>query len=242
MIDHWLQTSQIAHRGLHDDTHPENSRAAFQAAIDHGFAIECDVQASLEGIPVVFHDADLKRMTGVDDTVYRTELKTLQTYTLGTSNETILTLEECLQMVDGQVPLLIEIKTDSPIESLTNAVITLLKDYPGKVAVHSFSPAVIRHLKKKAPQILRGQISSSFKENTDLSKFKKFYLSRMLLNLLTQPDFITYHIADIPNPYVSRFKKNQKPVLGYTAKSLKAYNEALKYLDNVVFEGFLPEV
>ncbi len=238
----WLKKTHIAHRGLHDDSRPENSMAAFVAALTHGFAIECDVQASLEGIPVVFHDAHLARMTGEDAFVYQRELQTLKTYTLADSTETIASLEDVLQFVDGRVPLLIEIKADSPVVSLTNAVITLLKDYSGEVAIHSFSPAIVRHLKKKAPAILRGQISSQFANNTHLSSFKKFYLSRMLLNPWTQPDFVTYDISALPNPTVDRFKKSKKPIIGYTAKTQADYTNALTRVDNVVFEGFLPEV
>lgn len=238
----WLKTKKIAHRGLHTDKFPENSLGAFAHAITHGFAVEFDVQPSLEGIPVVFHDDHLSRMTGEDDYVYFTKIDVLNQAALKKTEYTIPTLEETLAFIDGQVPVLIEIKADAPIISLTNAVIEHLEHYQGRVAIHSFSPKVIKHLKKKAPHLLRGQISSDFKDAKKLSKWRKFYLSRMLLNPLTRPDFITYDIRALPHPSVTQFKKSKKPVLGYTAQNKKAYLKALKYVDNAVFEGFLPEI
>ncbi len=238
----WLKTKKIAHRGLHTDKFPENSLGAFAHAITHGFAVEFDVQPSLEGIPVVFHDDHLSRMTGEDDYVYFTEIDVLNQVALKKTEYTIPTLEETLAFIDGQVPVLIEIKADAPIISLTNAVIEHLEHYQGRVAIHSFSPKVIKHLKKKASHLLRGQISSDFKDAKKLSKWRKYYLSRMLLNPLTRPDFITYDIRALPHPSVTQFKKSKKPVLGYTAQNKKAYLKALKYVDNAVFEGFLPEI
>lgn len=238
----WLTTYKIAHRGLHTDSLPENSLGAFAHAITHGLAIELDVQPSLEGVPVVFHDDHLKRLTGIDDYVYHYVAETLQKTPLKGSEYTIPTLDETLAFIDGQVPVLIEIKADAPVISLTNAVLERLETYAGPVAVHSFSPKVIRHIKHQAPDVLRGQISSDFKDTQKLSKWRKFYLSRMLLNPLSQPDFITYDIKALPHPSVARFKAKKKPVLGYTAQNKKAYEEALNHVDNVVFEHFLVEV
>ena len=62
----WLLNTPIAHRGLHDETNPENSMPAFKAAIERGFHIEIDVHLSKDNQLVVFHDANLKRVCGVD--------------------------------------------------------------------------------------------------------------------------------------------------------------------------------
>ena len=57
----------IAHRAYHDRAarRPENSRAAIRAAISEGYAIEIDIQPSADGVAMVFHDYDLRRLTGV---------------------------------------------------------------------------------------------------------------------------------------------------------------------------------
>ena len=66
----------IAHRGLHkaDKTVPENSLAAFRAAVDAGYGVELDVHLTTDGEVVVFHDDTLKRMCGIEG---RVEDKTL---------------------------------------------------------------------------------------------------------------------------------------------------------------------
>lgn len=237
----WLKTYKIAHRGLHTEMFPENSFGAFEHAISHNMAIELDIQPSLEGTPMVFHDVHLKRLTGVDDVVYHQLESDLKNIPLNHTAYKISSLEDTLAFVAGRVPLLIEIKADAPVISLTNAVIECLENYEGKVAVHSFSPKVVRHLKAKAPHLLRGQISSDFK-TTEMSFWRKFYLSRMLLNWLTKPDFITYDIRGLPHPSVLKYQASNGIVLGYTAKNKKAYQAALKMVDNVIFEEFLPEV
>lgn len=58
-----------AHRGgLHNNknSNPENSMTAFKLAIENQYGIELDVQLSKDGIPVIFHDFDLKRACGID--------------------------------------------------------------------------------------------------------------------------------------------------------------------------------
>lgn len=105
-----------AHRGLFDNDSeaPENSLPAFKRAVDAGYGIELDVQLSKDGIPVVFHDATLKRMCGVDGNVWDYTLKELQQMKLANSSATIPTFAEVLKTVDGKVPLIIEYKLDVP--------------------------------------------------------------------------------------------------------------------------------
>ena len=60
-----------AHRGLHDIEKgiPENSPAAFRAAVEAGYGAELDVQLSRDGQVVVFHDDTLDRVCGVHGNV-----------------------------------------------------------------------------------------------------------------------------------------------------------------------------
>lgn len=234
----FLKTYKIAHRGLHDENVPENSLGAFERAIQKNYAIECDIQASLEGEAFVFHDASLKRLTGLDQMIYHTSSKALAGIFLNNSNQTVPSLKSVLELVSGKVPLLIEIKSDSPVYSLTHEVIQCLKAYEGLYAIHSFDPTVLKILKKEAPHIIRGQISC-FYEKKDMFFIKKWALKHMIYNPFTKPDFITYAIKDSPNKILDKIK-SKTVMIGYTAKNKKAYKEALKYFDNAVFEGFNP--
>ena len=64
--DSWILNRPIAHRGLHGDGVPENSKAAYLAAIASGYPIEMNVQLTADEQLVCFHDDNLKRMTGED--------------------------------------------------------------------------------------------------------------------------------------------------------------------------------
>ena len=48
-----------AHRGLHGNGLPENSMAAFKAALDGGYGIELDIHLTKDGDLAVIHDSSL---------------------------------------------------------------------------------------------------------------------------------------------------------------------------------------
>lgn len=103
---------KVAHRGLHAAGKgvPENSLPAFRAAAEAGYAIELDVHRASDGTLVVFHDHDLRRMTGARGTVERMDFRSLRRLRLGGTACTIPLLREVLECVGGRVPLLIELK------------------------------------------------------------------------------------------------------------------------------------
>lgn len=103
-------STKYAHRGLHDKELPENSLAAFGAAVDRGFGIELDVRLTKDGVLVVFHDDTLTRMCGVDKRVSELTLDEIKELKLAGSEYGVPTLEEFLDCVGGKVPLLIELK------------------------------------------------------------------------------------------------------------------------------------
>ncbi len=159
----------IAHRALHDRAQGriENSPAAIRAALDHGYAIEIDLQLSQDGIPMVFHDEELDRLTEAQGPLNARSASDLQAIRLKDSTDCIPTLSQVLAMVAGRVPLLIEIKdqsltmgpTDGRLEAATAA---LLADYSGDVAVMSFNPACIHHMARLAPAVPRGITTAAY--------------------------------------------------------------------------------
>ena len=236
----WLVEQPIAHRGFHGKNVPENSLLAFSKAIEKGYAIELDVQLLSDNSVVVFHDESLARMTGNDGYLRFLSKKDLKSLTLKGSKETIPTLEEVLQLVDGKVPLLIEIKNKHKVGALEQAVIDLLKNYQGEYAVQSFNPYSLAYFKQHAPNILRGQLSGYFKHEK-ISWFKKFLLKHMHFNKkISCPNFISYEAATLPNRFVRKFK--DLPLLAWSVKSKEEYLKIVKYCDNIIFEKFEPYI
>ena len=184
-----LEGRYIAHRGLHGDTIPENSLAAFRAAVARGFAVEIDIHITADGQLVVFHDDTLKRVCGVDVTIAKATLAELKTYRLKGTEETIPTLQECLDTVAGQVPLLIEFKCldTATCRRLCEAADAVLQGYAGQYFVQSFYPFVLHWYRKHRPDVCRGQLSLYSEPG-----IAKRLLGKLVFNFLSRPDFISY--------------------------------------------------
>lgn len=240
LFNSWLVSTPIAHRGLFDKTHPENSLSAFDEAIKAGYPIAFEVRMISDGTIVVFGDECLSRMTSNDGYLKFLKKSDLEILKLGGTKEKIPTFEEVLAFVDGRVPLLIEIKNDSKVGTLEKTVIEILKNYKGKYAVQSSNPYVLEYFHTYAPDILRGQISGYFK-GVKMPFFKKLALKKMKFNeRFSHPDFISYEAEHLPNRFVRKFKS--LPLIAYTVKSQSDYLKVVKYCDNVIFENFEPMI
>ena len=133
-----------AHRGLFNNKDiPENSMKAFEAAMQKGFAIELDVQMTKDGYLVVFHDKSLKRVCGLKDEITMLTLNEVKQARLCGTDSMIPTFEDVLMLVDGRVPLLIEVKEDDNYEELMPKLIALLERYEGEYMIESFDPRIV---------------------------------------------------------------------------------------------------
>jgi glycerophosphoryl diester phosphodiesterase len=197
-----LAAPSYAHRGLHDAGLPENSLAAFSAAIAAGLGIECDIRKSSDGRAVVFHDADLERMTGRTGATGARSIGELTTVALANSEEKIPMLRDTLDLVAGQVPLMLEIKSDDrrPIAAICRAVRRDLEGYTGAVAVMSFDPRIAAWFATHEPECLRGLVITEQDSRTLTAAIK-----RKLSILHAKPDFLALDIRDLP----SRFARSQ---------------------------------
>lgn len=134
----------FAHRGLFDHlSRPENSLAAFSAAVEHGYGIELDLQMTADGKIVVFHDESLQRMCSTPLKIEQSTFAELQKHPLLNSDQTIPLFSEVLQLVDGKVPLIVEIKSTEHYEPLCLKVYDLLRRYPGDYCVESMNPMMM---------------------------------------------------------------------------------------------------
>lgn len=233
----FLTDWKYAHRGLHNSDYPENSIAAFENAINKGYAIEFDIRITKDNNWVVFHDKNIARMTGKDIDLNRINFNLLQQIKLNNTENYVPLLIDVLNLIDGRVPLLIEIKPFKRFKKHLLNLVKLLDNYKGEFAVFSFSPFIVNWFRKKRPTYIRGQISSFFEEKK-LPRFMLYFHKAMIYNKVTKPNFISYNIKNVPNKYVSKAKRNGMLLFGFTATNKSDYTNALKYLDNVVFEKF----
>jgi glycerophosphoryl diester phosphodiesterase len=237
----------ITHRALHDRTQGriENSPAAIRAAVKAGYAIEIDLQLSSDGVAMVFHDEELDRLTDETGHVNVRTAAELGRITLKGSTDTIPTLAEVLALIDGKVPLLIEIKDQTLVMGPTDgrleaATADALEGYTGDVALMSFNPHSIARMARLAPHLPRGLTTSAY-DPDDWAPLPKEVCNR----LRPIPDydatgssFISHEGRDLSRPRVAELKAQGAKILCWTIRSPEDEALARQVADNVTFEGY----
>ena len=231
---------KYAHRGLHDATRAENSLSAFKAAVEAGYAIELDVRLSSDGELVVFHDDTLERVTDKEGRVDERSAKELSEIHLMGTNDTIPTFAEVLSVVDGRVPLLVEIKEDAMKYGVTEKTAEMLRTYKGEFIVESFNPLALSLFKKLMPDTLRGVLSQNFLSQKKYRKPMYFLLENLLLNVACRPDFIAFNHTDHKNCALRLTKKLfRTTTVAWTIRSKEEEEKAYKNgFSTVIFENY----
>ncbi len=237
----------IAHRGYHDRAarRPENSPAAVRAAVEAGYGIEIDLQLSSDGIPMVFHDETLDRLTGETGAVNARTAAELGRIPLKNVEDGIPTLTKILALVAGKSPLLIEIKDQTGSMSadtgaLEAATATLLAAYTGPVAVMSFNPHSVAAMARLVPAIPRGIITSAYDpaDWAPLPAETCAHLRQIPDYDRTQASFISHEWKDLARQRVADLKLQGAAILCWTIKSAAEEATARQYADNITFERF----
>ncbi|MEM7771495.1 MAG: glycerophosphodiester phosphodiesterase family protein [Cyanobacteria bacterium P01_A01_bin.37] len=235
----WLLERPIAHRGLHRGTDiPENSMRAFAAAIASHHPIELDIQQLADGALAVFHDSDLQRLTGHSGLIADQTVDTIKQFHLFQTDQTIPLLSDVLEVVDGQVPLVIELKNEGEVGPLETALLDIVSTYSGEFAIQAFNPFSLEFFKQRAPSILRGQLSGNFRGEA-LPWHKKLLLSNLLLNGKSAPHFIAYDLGALPSLPTSLARRIFKiPLVAWTVRSEADRAKALTCADNFIFDAY----
>lgn len=235
----------IAHRALHNATRPENSRAAIRAAIDHGYAIEIDIQPAACGTPMVFHDYQLARLTGASGVIRQHRADDLAQMHLLGSDEPIPTLAEALTLVAGRAPLVIEIKDQDGamgpnLIGLEDAVIDALTGYTGDVALMSFNPFSVGRMAQLSSGRPIGLVTCAFDAGhwPHLTAARRAELAQLDMADFLDVDFISHRHTDLTSPRVQRLKTQGLPILCWTVRSLEDERTARQVADNITFEGY----
>jgi glycerophosphoryl diester phosphodiesterase len=238
----------IAHRGLHDAAKGviENTPSAARAAISAGFGIECDVQISADGEAMVFHDFTLERLTQSHGSVDRLTAAELSRVAFQQTSDPMLPLGGLLNLVDGAVPLIVEVKSafDGDMR-LTERVIGLCAAYHGPIGFKSFDPRIVAHLRNRAPALLRGIVAMldyAYPDYAMLDAAEKHALANLLHFDETKPDFLSWRVRDLPcaAPYLCRTQL-ALPVMTWTVRTTRDLALAKAHADQMVFEGFIPQ-
>lgn len=240
----WLVARPIAHRGLHNKkTIIENTASAFEAAIDADYAIECDLQLSSDGEAMVFHDDEVDRLTDTNGDVSSFTTKQLQKFKFKSTSDRMQTLDEMLEQVDGLSTLVIELKSrwDGNM-ALVKRALEVLENYDGPYALMSFDPGMIACALELAPHTVRGITAD---RTTDpyynpLPVNQRVAMRNFAHLEKTQPHFVSYNWRDLPFEPMTEIRNAGHPVITWTLHSKEESSKALRYCDQITFEGYAP--
>ena len=239
-----LQGHAYAHRGLHGNGLPENSMAAFRAALEHGYGIELDIHLMKDGKLAVIHDGSLKRTVGEDVKITDLTAESLEQYRLEGTEEKIPLFSQVLELYAGQKPLIIELKADGNNQKqLVDAAVKAMEGYEGPWCMESFDPRCVYFLKKNYPEVIRGQLTENFfKSSSKLPAPVKFILRHNLVNFLTVPDFVAYKYADRKDTFTNGLCRKVWDAQGvsWTIKTQEECDTAVKEGWLPIFEDFTP--
>ncbi|MCB1384574.1 MAG: glycerophosphodiester phosphodiesterase [Nitratireductor sp.] len=230
----WIAERPIAHRGLHDKTKGiyENTLSAIGAAVEAGFAIEVDLHPSRDGVPMVFHDQTLDRLTAETGSMRQRSAAELGEIRIGGTRDTVPTLRQMLDRVGGRSGLVLELKGIAGADDgFVEAVLKTLSGYAGPVAIMSFNHWLIADARRLGAEIPVGLTA----EGKD-----RLYPVHRRADEDYRPDFLSYGLDDLPNRFVSEFRQSGRPVITWTIRSLQDAAKSARYADQITFEGFDP--
>lgn len=225
----WLVEVPFAHRGLHGDDVAENSLEAFAAAAEAGYGIELDVRCSVDGCAVVVHDEVVDGLV-----VSRTPAATLR------ERAGVPTLSDALEVVAGRVPVMVEVKNPSARVGPTELAVAAVLDVSrGPVTVASFNPATLGWFRRHLPHLPRGLVAAALSD-APLPGWLRAGLRRLTFRPLAAPHYVSYALADLPNPWTDRWRARGRVLLTWTVRTIEELERARTLADNIIFEHIRP--
>ncbi len=229
-----LENIIIAHRGNHNNKIPENSLKAFKLSLKENRPIELDVQLTKDNVLVVFHDENLLRMTNKNIILQETTYEEISKLFLLNTKEKIPTLEEVLNLINGNVLLDIEIKNTKRINDTCRSLLELLRNYPNNYLIKSFNPLIVLWFKKNASYIPRGLlIAKNYSKNKFINILVK---SKFMINLCNL-DFIALNKNLINEKKWLNYKEKMPVLLWTINSSLEISNDKnIGFICNIPFK------
>lgn len=245
----WLTARPIAHRGLHDDARGivENMPGAALAAIAGNFGIELDVQVTADGEAMVHHDDELGRLTEGSGALRTKTAAELRQVVFKKTSERMMSLSDLCALVAGRVPLVIEVKSHFDGDRrLVRRMADVLSSYEGSVASMSFDPDQVVALRELIPARPRGIVAErtyTAADWPDATPDQRSAMTYMIHAFRTRPHFVAYYVNELPAvaPWIAR-NIFQCPLLTWTVRTPEQRARAAKYADQMIFEGFRPNI
>lgn len=234
-----LCSNMIAHRGLHNKIIPENSLEAFKKCVERNIPFEFDVHLLKDGTIIVFHDDNLKRMTGIDKYIMNCDYKDVSDLYLNNSKEHIPTLDEVLELVNGKVLIDIELKYDQKRYLLEKTLIKKLKEYKGDLILKSFDYKAVKYLKKHTNYNIGLLLYDTKKHKKETLWIERFFLKHINFLKLVSPDFVACELSMLPMKRITEYRKKGHSVYIWTIRTNEDLEYSKKYGDYYLVEKII---
>ena len=243
----WLIARPVAHRGLHDRSRGiiENMPGAAKAAIEGNFSIECDIQLTADGEAMVHHDDALGRLTEGSGALLGKTAAELKAVKFKDTPERMMSLGDLCALAKGRVPLVIEVKSHFDGDrKLVKRMAEVLSSYDGPAVGMSFDPDQVEALRELVPSRPRGIVAERHYTEADwpeASPSQRRGMTHLRHFFRTRPDFVAYWVDELPAaaPWIAR-NIFGCPLLTWTVRTPEQRERAVRYADQMIFEGFRP--
>ncbi len=218
----FLKSRLIAHRGVHNSKTIENTLASFIKSVDKNYIIELDIHILKCKTIVVYHDYNLFRLCNVNKVIETLSYAQLSKIKIKKKYQ-IPTLEQVMHIVNGSVPLLIEIKDLDNNELFETELVKILDNYKGDFAIQTLNPFVLDWFYKNRKNYIIGLII--------LNEFNY----KLFKQSIKKVDFISVNKKYLP------FKHNikDKLLIGWTIDTIDEFNTYNTICDNLICEKIL---
>lgn len=239
IFESWLVNNAITRFGLVTTTEPENSKGAIENSIKEKAPIMLAVESLDDENLICFPYKNISKLTDGTGYVQTLNINDVKDLKLKNTEYNILTLNDALNIINGQVPVLVYILNDSTVGKIESNINHILKEYTGEYAVVCSNPYVLEWFKNNAPDVWRGIKSGKFPDKL-YGSLKSKKLTKLKYNKIAEPDFIVYNADELPNKYVRKY--NVLPIIAYNVTNEHDYMKVVKYCDNVIVDGFIPQI
>ena len=238
----------IAHRGLHDSRNGrlENTAPAFEAAMAKGYGIECDLQAAEDGTPMVFHDETLERLVGLPARIATWSPESLGRLRYKGQDERILKFAELLELVDGRVPVLVEVKRNRrpPPAAFLPKIARLAGAYRGPLALMSFNREFVAAFVELAPGVPRGPVvgTHQLRPGWWMTPNRELKIAAVGRLLGRAPAGVGFYAVDVKMLRAAWDWRERAaphlPLFSWTIRTARERAAAARWADAPIFEGY----
>ena len=217
-----------------NDTDKPNSRQAVENCIENNIGIKTEVRLTADKRTVVCATDDLSAEYGTDKKLSQSNLEELE-------ESGIMTLTEFLNLVDGRVPVILELKASKDNEAMCRNTSDAIKATEKKnIAVCSLNPAVVGWFRDYNKDVFRGIVSAPAKEFKGTSKLQSWIAGNLGNNGVCRPNFTLYRKG--PQSIFVKLAVASGVFNGVWTVEDKNEATALEATrDMIVIRGFVPE-